>query len=126
MTAPSVLFTEFVLNTVKCRYDNLIHIIVLVLSESAAEDNVLACICESLVLLIQCIVLIIVYRVVRLNTGLPLCGIFAADNRLFLLAELKVLMLDYSCIRNFSVGVIYNRVALMVFLVKYLCLHRWI
>ena len=75
MTAPSVLFTEFVLNTVKCRYDNLIHIIVLVLSEPAAEDNVLACICESLVLLIQCIVLIIVYRVVRLNRASTLRNI---------------------------------------------------
>ncbi len=34
-------------------------------------------------------------------------------------------MLDYSCIRNFSVGVIYNRVALMVFLVKYLCFKAY-
>ena len=59
-------------NALKCCCDYLVHVIILVLSKSSAEYHVLTCLCKLLVLLVQRIVLVVVYRIVWLYARLPL------------------------------------------------------
>ena len=51
--------------------DYLIHIVVLILSEPAAEDYIGTGSGEGLVLFVKSIVCFVVYRIVRLNARLP-------------------------------------------------------
>lgn len=49
----------------------LIHIVVLILSEPAAEDNIGTGSGKGLVLFVKSIVCFVVYRIIRLNARLP-------------------------------------------------------
>ncbi len=87
--------------------DYFIHVVVLVLSESAAEYNIGTGGGKGFVLFVKGVVCGIVYRIVRLGVGVPLSRIFTADHRFFLLAEFKMLVPDNSCVRNFPIGVVH-------------------
>ena len=52
--------------------DYFIHVVVLVLPEPAAEDNIWAGGGEGFVLFVKGVVCDIVYRIVRLGAGVPL------------------------------------------------------
>lgn len=95
-------------------FNYLVHIIVLILAQAAAEHNVRLGIGQCLVLGVQGAVLVIVDRVVRLVARLPLSGVFAADDRLGARlggAELKVLVLNDAGVRGFGIGVVDDSVA---------------
>lgn len=80
--------------------DNLIHVVILILTQASAEDDLRLGIGQLLVLGIPCAVFSIVDGVIRLVTGLPLGGILAADDRfgqvvaVLVLAELEPFVLD--------------------------------
>ena len=80
--------------------NNLIHVVILVLTQTSAEDDLRLGVGQLLVLGIQCAVFSIVDGVVRFIAGLPLRGILAADDRLgqvvavLVLAELEPFMLN--------------------------------
>ena len=61
--------------------DNLIHVVILILTQASAEDDLRLGVGQLLVLGIQCAVFGIVDGVIRLVTGLPLGGILTADDR---------------------------------------------
>ena len=75
--------------------DNLIHVVILILTQASAEDDLRLGVGQLLVLGIQCAVFSIVDGVIRLVTGLPLGGILTADDRfgqvvaVLVLAELE-------------------------------------
>ena len=74
--------------------DDLVHIVVLVLAQTAAEDDARLSIGQFLVCSVERTVLLVVDGVVRLIAFLPLGAVLAADDRFGLGAELKVLVLD--------------------------------
>ena len=61
--------------------DNLIHVVILVLTQASAEDDLRLGVGQFLVLGIQCAVFSIVDGVIRLVTGLPLggCLLYTSD-----------------------------------------------
>ena len=108
--------------------DNLIHVVVLIFAQTAAEDDFWLGLGELFVLGIQCAVFGIVDGVVRFIAGLPLRGILAADDRLgqvvavLVLAELEPFMLNDAGPRRLAVGIVDGRVALKAGLVEQLIL----
>ncbi len=84
------------------RYLNdLVHVVVLILAQTAAEDHVRLCIGQLLVLRIQGTVLLIVDGIVGLVALFPLSAVLPADDRFGLGAELEVLVLDDAGIGEF-------------------------
>ena len=102
--------------------DYLIHVIVLVSAESSAEDHVLLFLSKLPVLCEKSVILLVIHRIVRLHAYTPLRGVFPGNHGLLLCAELKVLVLDHTCVRDFPVRIVYNRIALVVLAVQNLCL----
>lgn len=83
-------------------FNNFIHIIVFIIAEAPAEDDILFFVRKFFISGEEGIVLFIVYRVVRLHADAPLGGIFPGDDGLWLLSEFKVLVFDDSCVRHFT------------------------
>ena len=108
--------------------DNLIHVVILILTQASAEDDLRLGLGQLFVLGIQCAVFSIVDGVIRFVTGLPLRGILAADDRfgqvvaVLVLAELEPFVLDDAGPRRLAVGVVDCGIALEVGLVKQLIL----
>ena len=128
MLSPDCALVQFALTAVQHSGDNLIHVVVLILTQTAAEDDLRLGLGQLFVLGIQCAVFGIVDGVVRLVAGLPLGGILAADNRfgqvvaVLVLAELEPFMLDDAGPRGLAVGVVDGGVALKAGLVEQLIL----
>ena len=108
--------------------DDLIHVVILVLTQASAEDDLRLGIGQLLVLGIQRAVFSIVDGVIRLVTGLPLGGILAADDRfgqvvaVLVLAELEPFVLDDAGPRRLAVRIVDGGVALETGLVEQLVL----
>ena len=98
--------------------DDLIHVVVFVLSQTAAEDDLQLSVGQLLVLGIECAVLGVVDRIVRLVAGLPLTAVLAADDSLgqvvsvLVLAELEPLVLDDAGPRCLAVSLVDGGIAL--------------
>ena len=82
------------IHQVERRIDGLVHVVVLVLAQTSAEDDPRLGVGQLLVLGVERAVLLVVHRVVGFIAGLPLGAVLAADDGLGLGAELKVLVLD--------------------------------
>ena len=67
-----LLFCQFGLYTGQGGFDHAVHIVILVLAQAAAEEDLALGIGQGLILLIQRAVLRIVDGVVRLIAGFPL------------------------------------------------------
>mgnify|MGYP000164041195 CR=1 FL=1 len=108
---------QFAFAAVQHGGDNLIHVVILVLTQASAEDDLRLGVGQLLVLGIQCAVFSIVDGVIRLVTGLPLGGILAADDRfgqvvsVLVLAELEPFVLDDAGPRRLAVRVVDGGVA---------------
>ena len=104
--------------------NNLVHVIVFILTQATTEDNLRLGISQLFVLGVECAVLGIVDGIVWLVAGLPLAAVLAADDGLgqvvavLVLAELEPLVLDDACPRCFPVGVVDSGVALKTGLVQ--------
>ena len=94
MITEGVFLFQFLCSHVQSRLNDLVHVIVLILAQTAAKDHVRLRIGQLLVLGIQGTVLLVIDGVVRLVALLPLSAVLAADDRFGLGAELKVLVLD--------------------------------
>ena len=70
------------------------------------------------ILLIQCLVFLIIDRIIRFHTFLPGNRIFSGNNRLWLGTEFKVLVLNDAGVRSLAVRVVYYSNALVVFLIQ--------
>lgn len=103
--------------------DGLVHVVVLVATQAAGEDDVALPGGELLVLLVQGLVPGVVDRVVRLVARLPVRGVLAGDHGLGLVAELEVLVLDDARVGHLSGGVVDHSHALVVRLVENLALE---
>ena len=123
-----LLFSQLALALIQYCCDNLIHIVVFILAQTAAEDDLLLGFGQLLVFGVECAVLGIIHRIVRLIAGLPLGGVLTADDGLgqvvavFILAELKPLVLNDTGPRRLTVGVVDRGIALEARLVQQLIL----
>ena len=63
-------------------------------------------------------IILIVYRIIRLFSRLEIIGIFISDYGGGLFAELKMLVFDNTGVRSFTIGIVYDSIALKVF---YIC-----
>ena len=110
MTEGVFLF-QLLCGHVQSYLNDLVHVIVLILAQTAAKDHVRLCIGQLLVLGIQGTVLLVIDGVVRLVALLPLSAVLAADDRFGLGAELKVLVLDDAGVGSFRIGIVDHCVA---------------
>ena len=85
------LFGKLFLRDAQCHLNDLVHIVVFVLAQAAAEDDPRLRVGQLLVGSIQGAVLFIIDGVVRLVALFPLRTVLPADNGLGLSAKLKVL-----------------------------------
>ena len=100
-----------------CNY--LIHVVVLILTKSTAEDYMLLCIRQLLIFRIKQAILSIINRIIRLNSRLPFRRILSRNNckilrMLPLLFRCKMLVFNHPGIRNLSLRIIDYRIPLMV------------
>ena len=92
--------------------DDGVHVVVLVLSQPSAEDDLAFLIRQLFILQIQSAVLFVVDGIIRLITGLPFRTVLPADHRLgqvialIILAELEPFMLNNSGPGSLSVGIV--------------------
>ena len=98
------------------------HVVVLVLGETATEDNVLLLRGKCPVIVGKRIVALVVDRIVRLHPRFPFRAVLPADNRLWTLIDslaehLEMLVLDDSRVWNLPVGIVHDGIALIVRLV---------
>ena len=63
-------------------------------------------------------IILIVYRIIRLFSRLEIIRIFISDYGGGLFAELKMLVFDNTGVRSFTIGIVYDSIALKVF---YIC-----
>ena len=103
--AGNLLLCQFVFRHRQCHLDDLVHIVVLVLAQTAAEDDARLSIGQLLVCSVERTVLLVVDGVVRLIALLPLGAVLAADDRFGLGSELKVLVLDDAGVGSFRIGI---------------------
>jgi hypothetical protein len=104
---------------VKCCSDYLIHIVIFVLTESAAEEYILGSVCQLLILSVKLVVKFVINRVVGLITLLPSLGIFSGDDGGGLLAKFKVLMLDNPGKINLVTCIVDYSYTLIVFFIQF-------
>ena len=103
---PGKRLRQFLCSHVQSYLNDLVHVIVLILAQTAAKDHVRLRIGQLLVLGIQGTVLLVIDGVVRLVALLPLSAVLAADDRFGLGAELKVLVLDDAGVGSFRIGIV--------------------
>lgn len=70
------------------------HIVVLVFGEASTEYNILLFVGQLLVPLVNIIVFLIVYGIIRFIVVFPFGGVFARDNSFILCTEFKMLVFD--------------------------------
>ena len=125
------LLIQFLLCQFQRRSNHRIHIIILILAQSSAKDYLLLLVCQLLIFLIQCTILLIIHRIVRLITDLPLRTVFSADHRLrniisvIILAKLKPLVLDDPRPRRLSIRIIHRRISLKIRFVQHFRLKAY-
>ena len=102
----------------------MVHIHVFICSKSSSKNDFLFFLCKFLIRMIQHIILLIIYRIVRLITFLPCCRIFSRDDRLILCAKLEMLVFNDSCVRYFVFRIIYNCISLIIRLIQYFRFKR--
>lgn len=86
--------------------DDLIHIVVPVVTQSAAEVYVGFGFSQIFVPGVKCAVFGVIDRIVRLHAWLPFGGILPADHSRGLGAKLKVLVLNNPGVGNFKTSVV--------------------
>ena len=97
-----------------------IHVVVPISPKAAAEDDVCLLIRQRPVFCVKFAVACIVERIVRLNPGFPFRTVFSADDSLgkivsfVIFSELKPLMLDDPGKRRFGIGIVDDRIALLI------------
>ena len=94
--------------------DDLVHVVVLVFRQTAAEADVLFLGGESLVLLGEGVVAVVVDGIVGFRALVPLLRILVADHGVGLFAELKMLVFDDAGVWHGGIGIIEYCVALEV------------
>ena len=103
---PGKRLRQFLCSHVQSHLNNLVHVVILVLTQTAAENDVRLRIGQLLILGIQGAVLLVIDGIVRLVALFPFSTVLAADDRFGLGAELKVLMLDDAGVGGLGVGVV--------------------
>ena len=103
---------------VQCTPDNFIHIIIFILSQASAEQDICFLFRKLCILCIECAVFLIVDRIVRFVTLFPGRGILSRDDGSFSGLELEMLVLDDASVRNLAFRVVDNCVALIVILFR--------
>ena len=103
---------------VQCTPDNFIHIIIFILSQASAEQDICFLFRKLCILCIECAVFLIVDRIVRFVTLFPGRGILSRDDGSFSGLELEMLVLDDAGVRNLAFRVVDNCVALIVILFR--------
>ena len=101
-------------------FNDLIHIIILILAQPAAKNDLCLGIGQRFVFCVKCAILFIVDGVIGLIALMPLGAVFPADHRFGLGAERKMLVLDDPGIGRFRIGVVHHGVALIVVGVQHL------
>ena len=87
MTEGVFLF-QFLCSHIQSHLNDLVHVVILVLTQTAAEDDARLRIGQLLILGIQGAVLLVIDGIVRLVALFPFGAVLAADNRFGLGAEL--------------------------------------
>ena len=119
------LLIQFLLCQLQRRRNHRIHIIILILAQPSAKNYLLLLIRQLLIFLIQCTILLIVHRIVRLITDLPLRTVLSADHRLrniisvIILTKLKPLVFDDPRPRRLTIRIIHRRISLKIRLVQH-------
>lgn len=95
------------------------HIIILILRQPTAEDDVPIPLRQLLIACVQTGVPLVIYRIVWLHSLFPFRGILPGDNRprniIHLLPEhLEMLVLDHPGIRHLTVRIVHDSVALVI------------
>ena len=90
------------------------HIKIPVCAQSPPEPHILLAVCQRPVALVDLGIAIIVDRIIRLISRLPLLGVLPCDHRFRLRAEFKMLMLNNPSIRRLGIGIIDHRIALII------------
>ena len=62
------------------RGNHRVHVVVFVLAQTAAENDLFFPLRQRFVLCVQGAVFFVVYRIIRLVAGVPLAGVFPADD----------------------------------------------
>ena len=101
-----------------CNY-GIIHIVITIHAEPAAENNISFLLGKFCVLPVKFAIVLIVYGIIRFVAPLPVCRIFVGNKGVrgigsSLIFRLKVFMLNASGIRNIGCSVIENGNALSV------------
>ena len=68
-TAPFIILNR--LQHIKRRTDDLIHIVITILTEASAKNDILFPVRQLLILCVQLIVLVVVDGIIRLIAGIP-------------------------------------------------------
>ena len=118
------LNTEFITDKIECCGNCLVHIVVLVASQSTSKRDIALSVGELTILLIKRFVLGVVDGIVRLITRFPVGRVLTGDNRLrqriaFIVeTKLKVLVLDDARVGNLALCIVHHCDALVVLFVK--------
>ncbi len=96
------------------RGDGVVHVVIFIAREPAAEQHFLIVCGEIGVFFVQRGILFVVYRVVRLAARRELQRIFARYYRRVGNGFFKMLVLDDARIRNVVIGIIDDRIALVI------------
>ncbi len=94
--------------------DHVVHVVVPVLGQAAAENHVLLCFCQFGVSFVELLIALVVDGVVSFLSRLPVGRVFFGNVGDGLRAELEMFVLDDAGVRRFAVGVIHDSDALMI------------
>ncbi len=92
----------------------MVHVVIFIGPQPSAKNYARLLSGKICVFCVQSLVLFVVDGIIRLVTRFPGGGILAGNHRLFLSAELEMLMLDYAGERNFRRRIIHDRIPLKV------------
>ena len=114
------LFTQHLCALFQCSRDNGIHIVIPVFSQAPPEQDLSLLVRQRPVDRVQRTVLFIVDGIIGLIPGMPLAGVFPADNGFrqvvarLILAEGEPLVLNNPRPRGVTVGIVDGSIALKI------------
>lgn len=101
--------------------NHIIHVIILVLYQTPAKDDILFLFSLFSIPGIQLLILLIIYRIIRFLAQLPISRVFFCHVSHLLFAGFKMLMFNTAGIWCFPIRLIHHRHALMVFFFQSFC-----
>ena len=113
---------NFTSHTLQGSSDDLMHIIVPIMTKTSTKYNILLLFCEAFISSIEFVVTIIVHWIIRLIASFPGLRILTCNNCFRLCTKFKMFVLDDSSKWCFTICVVHNCIPLIVFHIQYFCL----